>query len=118
MEDKYIKDFFDKHRQKMPDNGFSDLVIHHLPVKQHTPFLVWIFAGIGFFIVLFSCSFVPLINLMADFLRNARSMMLPLIISSVSIFILLVIFIVSEYLGTGYSRKKNIRHFIPFVSLF
>jgi hypothetical protein len=107
MDDKYLSDFFEKHRQVVSDKGFSDRLMRHLPVKQHTPLLVWIFAGVGFFIVLLSGSFLPLINLMADFLRNAQSMRFLLIISSVSTFILFLFFFVSEQMGTGYIRKKK-----------
>ena len=107
MDDKHLSDFFDKHRQEVSDKGFSDRVMRHLPVSQPIPLLVWIFAGVGFFIVVLSGSYLPLINLMIDFVVNAQSWKFPLIISSVSTFILLLFFFVSEQMVTGYRRKKN-----------
>jgi|GEM_PF-3747726 len=57
--DKQLQQFFAQNKQEISDNGFSDRAIRHLPEKQRTPGLVWIFAVLSTLLVVFYRQLYP-----------------------------------------------------------
>lgn len=54
IDDKFLKEFFEEHKQEIPDNGFSHKVISRLPGKKITVISnIWVLACSALAIILF-----------------------------------------------------------------
>jgi hypothetical protein len=98
--DKQLERFFAQNKQEISDNGFSDRVTQHLPEKQRTPGLVWIFAVVSTLLVVLTGNYTRIYYVVMAILEQTSWWILPVISCSVAA---VIIWIVSSH-----ERKETI----------
>jgi len=98
--DKQLQQFFAQNKQDISDNGFSDSVIRHLPEKQRTPGLVWIFAAVSTLLVIFTGNYNRIYHVIMAILDQTSWWILP----AISCFIATVIILAFS----TYEHKESI----------
>jgi len=98
--DKQLQQFFAQNKQEISDNGFSDRAIRHLPEKQRTPGLVWIFAVLSTLLVVFTGNYIRIYHVVMAILEQTSWWILPAVCCSVAAVIILAV--------STYERKETI----------
>lgn len=94
MEDKLLQQFFAEHRHEIPDDGFSERIIRRLPEKQRTPGLVWIFAILSSLAVIFSGSYVRIVQMAIAVTLYSYWWLLPVASCTIAA---IIVYVVASY---------------------